>query len=52
MFWQIQNKYDKLHGDPKMWSRFGKKKPVDWESLQIKDAREVSPFLMRAWAVM
>jgi len=39
VFWQIQNKYDKFHGDPGMWSRFGKKKPVDWESLQIKNAK-------------
>jgi acetyl-CoA C-acetyltransferase len=39
VFWQIQNKYDKIHGDPKMWGRYGKKKPADWESLQIKNAK-------------
>lgn len=35
--WQLQGKYDKFHGDPKMWERFGKKKPKDWQSLQIKN---------------
>jgi acetyl-CoA C-acetyltransferase len=36
VMWQLQGKYDKFHGDPKMWERFGKKKPDDWESLQIQ----------------
>jgi acetyl-CoA C-acetyltransferase len=39
VFWQLQDKYDKFHGDPKLWERYGKKKPDDWESLQVKDAR-------------
>ena len=37
--WQIQNKYDKFHGDPKIWEKWGKKKPDDWESLQVPNAR-------------
>ncbi len=39
VFWQLQGQYDKFHGDPKMWERFGKKKPADWESLQVKDPK-------------
>ena len=39
VFWQLQNKYDKFHGDPKLWERYGKKKPDDWQSLQVKDAK-------------
>ena len=39
VFWQLQGKYDKFHGDPKMWSRYGKKKPADWKSLQVKNPR-------------
>jgi acetyl-CoA C-acetyltransferase len=38
-FWQLQNKYDKFHGAPKMWTRFGKQKPKDWKSLQIRKRR-------------
>jgi acetyl-CoA C-acetyltransferase len=38
-FWQLQNKYDKFHGEPKMWERFGKTKPADWQSLQIPRRR-------------
>ncbi|MDC0358988.1 hypothetical protein OAO01_09235, partial [Oligoflexia bacterium] len=39
VFWQLQGKYDKFHGDPKMWERFDKKKPDDWTSLQVKNPR-------------
>ncbi|MFH1723272.1 MAG: hypothetical protein ABII00_01500 [Elusimicrobiota bacterium] len=39
ILWQLQGKYDKFHGDPKMWSRWGKRKPEDWESLQASDPR-------------
>ncbi len=39
VMWQLQNKYDKFHGDPKLWERFGKKKPADWESLQVASPR-------------
>ena len=34
-FWQLQQKYDQFHGDPKIWKKWGKKKPRDWKSLQI-----------------
>lgn len=37
--WQIQNKYDKFHGDPKIWEKWDKKKPDDWQSLQVPNAR-------------
>jgi acetyl-CoA C-acetyltransferase len=37
--WQIQGKYDQFHGDPKLWARYGKERPDDWQSLQVKDAR-------------
>ncbi len=33
--WQLQQKYDKFHGDPGIWKRWGKEKPLDWRSLQI-----------------
>jgi acetyl-CoA C-acetyltransferase len=33
--WQVQQKYDKFHGDPKIWKKWGKEKPKDWQSLQI-----------------
>lgn len=39
VFWQLQHKYDKFHGDPKLWQRFGKQKPADWKSLQVHNAR-------------
>ena len=39
VFWQLQNRYDKFHGDPKMWERYGKKKPADWQDLQVKGAK-------------
>jgi len=39
VLWQLQGKYDQFHGDPKLWERFGKQKPKDWESLQVKDPR-------------
>jgi len=35
VFWQLQKKYDKFHGDPKLWERYGKRKPDDWQSLQL-----------------
>jgi acetyl-CoA C-acetyltransferase len=34
-FWQLQQKYDQFHGDPKIWKKWGKTKPRDWKSLQI-----------------
>ena len=39
VFWQLQRKYDKFHGDPALWSRYGRQKPADWQSLQVKDPR-------------
>lgn len=35
--WQMQGKYDQFHGDPKIWEFWGKKKPADWQSLQIPE---------------
>jgi acetyl-CoA C-acetyltransferase len=39
VMWQLQNKYDQFHGDTKLWERFGKKKPADWESLQVQNPK-------------
>ncbi|MGE0479998.1 MAG: thiolase domain-containing protein [Phycisphaerae bacterium] len=39
LLWQLQGKYDQFHGQPRMWTRFGKQKPADWKSLQVKGAR-------------
>ncbi|MBI2343557.1 MAG: thiolase domain-containing protein [Deltaproteobacteria bacterium] len=39
VFWQLRGEYDRFHGDPRMWTRYGKTKPADWESLQVKDPR-------------
>ncbi|HSO72661.1 MAG TPA: hypothetical protein VLR91_08445, partial [Thermodesulfobacteriota bacterium] len=33
--WQLQQKYDRFHGDSKIWKKWGKTKPRDWKSLQI-----------------
>jgi acetyl-CoA C-acetyltransferase len=40
VFWQLQNKYDQFHGAQKLWDRYGKKKPDDWESLQVANAKK------------
>jgi acetyl-CoA C-acetyltransferase len=39
VFWQLQGHYDKFHGDPAIWRRFGKEKPADWQSLQVQNPR-------------
>ncbi|MHC5022801.1 MAG: thiolase C-terminal domain-containing protein [Planctomycetota bacterium] len=39
VLWQLQGKYDKFHGDPDIWNRFGKTRPDDWQSLQVTDPR-------------
>jgi acetyl-CoA C-acetyltransferase len=39
IFWQLQQKWAKFHADPKMWARYGKTKPADFENLQVKNAR-------------
>ncbi len=36
--WQLQGKWDKFHADPERWSRYGKKKPDDFTSLQVPGA--------------
>lgn len=38
--WQIQGKYDKFHGDQKIWKWCGKEKPNDWKSLQVPNAKK------------
>ena len=37
--WQLQGKWDKFHADPERWTRYGKKKPADFRSLQVPNAR-------------
>ena len=39
LLWQLQGRYDRYHGDPEMWTRYGKKKPDDWRSLQVPNAK-------------
>ena len=39
VLWQLQNKYDKFHGDENMWKKYGKQKPSDWKSLQVNGAK-------------
>jgi acetyl-CoA C-acetyltransferase len=39
VFWQLQGKYDAFHGDPSLWTRYGKQKPADWSSLQVANPR-------------
>jgi len=39
VFWQLRGEYDKFHGDPKLWERYGKQKPADWQSLQVDGAK-------------
>lgn len=38
--WQIQDKYDQFHGDPKIWRKWGKRKPKNQTSLQVPGARQ------------
>ena len=38
--WQVQGKYDQFHGEKRWWERAGKQKPADWQSLQVKDAKQ------------
>lgn len=37
LLWQLQGKYDRFHGTPQMWERYGKSRPADWRSLQVKN---------------
>ncbi len=39
VLWQLQNKWDRFHGEPQRWRRYGKTRPADWRSLQVKNAR-------------
>jgi len=39
LLWQLQNKWDKFHADPERWSKYGKKKPAEFRSLQVKNAK-------------
>ena len=39
IFWQLQGKWAKFHEDPKMWARYGKTKPADFQNLQVKNPR-------------
>ncbi len=39
VMWQLKGEWDKFHGDEKYWQRYGKLKPQDFESLQVKDAK-------------
>jgi acetyl-CoA C-acetyltransferase len=38
--WQIQGKYNQFHGDPKIWKKWGKRKPKNWKSLQVPRAKK------------
>ena len=40
VLWQLQGKYDKFHGDKRLWERFSKRKPDDWQSLQVPNAKQ------------
>jgi len=46
--WQLQQKYDKFHGDPKIWKKWGKTKPRDWQSLQIPKASKQALWVSHA----
>ena len=35
----LWNRHAEVHGDPKRWKAFNKKKPADWTDLQVKGAR-------------
>lgn len=39
LFWQLQNRWDYFHGREEMWEMFGKKKPDDFENLQVPGAK-------------
>ncbi|MFQ5424973.1 MAG: thiolase domain-containing protein [Phycisphaerae bacterium] len=39
LLWQLQGKWGKFHADPERWTRYGKKKPADFRSLQVAGAR-------------
>ncbi|MHC5108331.1 MAG: thiolase C-terminal domain-containing protein [Planctomycetota bacterium] len=39
IFWQLQGKWEKFHGEPERWTRYGKKKPDDFRNLQVANAK-------------
>jgi len=39
VLWQLQGKWDKFHADPERWASYGKKKPGDFRSLQVRNAK-------------
>jgi acetyl-CoA C-acetyltransferase len=46
--WQLQQKYDKFHGAPEIWKKWGKEKPRDWESLQIPESSKQALWVSHA----
>jgi len=46
--WQLQQKYDKFHGDPKIWKKWGKEKPKDWQSLQTPETSKQALWVSHA----
>lgn len=39
ILWQLQGKWDKFHAPAERWTRYGKEKPKDFRSLQVKSAK-------------
>ena len=39
IFWQVRGEWEKIHGDERLWQKYGKTKPADFMSLQVPDAR-------------
>jgi acetyl-CoA C-acetyltransferase len=39
LLWQLQGKWDEFHANPERWARYGKKKPGDFRSLQVKNPK-------------
>ncbi|MEE4301086.1 MAG: hypothetical protein V2J24_16715 [Pseudomonadales bacterium] len=39
VLWQLQKKYDQFHEPAERWRRYGKERPKDWKSLQVKKAK-------------
>jgi acetyl-CoA C-acetyltransferase len=39
ILWQLQQKWSKFHAEPERWQRYGKKKPDDFENLQVDNAK-------------
>ena len=37
--YHIWNRWDEIHEPQEKWDEFGRKKPDDWASLQVKDAK-------------